>query len=646
MDKLSGHFEAGTSTAILGPSGSGKTTLLNFLSARMRESKTLSVNGKLYVNGRKIESVREFKHRFAYVMQNDILWEDLTPHEQLLSTAKLAGISEPEKKVNELIGWLGLDKCKNTKVGNELKRGLSGGEKKRTSIAMEVIAEPSLIFLDEPTTGLDSKSALDVASILRMLAHNGRTIITTIHQPSSEIMNRFDRILCLCEGRIIYDGPPQNIPGYFSNIGYAPPELTNPADHLMTIVNDDDIKIKALKEGRNITKKEVRDQFEKRLNLFVGTYQQGVKPIPKKPCSEADWNKLKEDSHQASGCGQLCVLLKRSYTFFFRNIKAFRAKIGQAIAFAVFTIILYNNLREPEEDTIGAIQDRAGMIFNITGTMGFAGIFASLYGVIPLLPTFFRDHEKRLYSPALFYIISTLYHIPTQFIICLLYQVCFFFLIDIKSTSEAFLQYYLVFVAMYLAASGFGDILSISIRDAQIVIQASPLLVVPLFMLSGFLAVVKDMVFYLFGLSYISFFKFAFQAGAYIEFDDETRQRYIDNCAVRPPGCAESSCTIKGMKIPNCDPRETLNFIEEGYLLNLLILVGLAVLFRIISLIIFVVFTKESPLPYEDLPPKDSFDEPGLPHQKKSKLNQVNTLGDEQTYNDVKKNETNVVNKE
>ena len=88
--------------------------------------------------------------------------------------------------------WLNLHKCKNTKIGSSLKKGLSGGEKKRVSIATEMLTNPSVIFLDEPTTGLDSKSALDVAGIIRMLARNKRTVVTTIHQPSSELLAKFD----------------------------------------------------------------------------------------------------------------------------------------------------------------------------------------------------------------------------------------------------------------------------------------------------------------------------------------------------------------------------------------------------------------------------------------------------------------------
>lgn len=107
---ISGSFLAGTSTAILGPSGSGKTTLLNFLAARMR-TRGMYVNGDLLINGHKLNSIKKLKHRFSYVMQDDILYGNLSVKEQLLSTAQLAGIDNPRQQVEDVINWLGLQKC-------------------------------------------------------------------------------------------------------------------------------------------------------------------------------------------------------------------------------------------------------------------------------------------------------------------------------------------------------------------------------------------------------------------------------------------------------------------------------------------------------------------------------------------------------
>lgn len=97
-------------------------------------------------------------------------------------------------------------KVANTFVGNNVIRGVSGGERKRTSIGVELLTNPSLVFLDEPTTGLDSTTALQVIQLLKKLANAGRTIVSTIHQPSSEIFDQFDKLILLVRGHTIYQG--------------------------------------------------------------------------------------------------------------------------------------------------------------------------------------------------------------------------------------------------------------------------------------------------------------------------------------------------------------------------------------------------------------------------------------------------------
>lgn len=106
--------------------------------------------------------------------------------------------------MNALLSDLGLQECSNTIVGNSLIRGISGGERKRTSIGVELLTNPSLIFMDEPTTGLDSATSYNVLQIMKSLAKNGRTVISTIHQPSSEIFEMFDKLLLLVQGELIY----------------------------------------------------------------------------------------------------------------------------------------------------------------------------------------------------------------------------------------------------------------------------------------------------------------------------------------------------------------------------------------------------------------------------------------------------------
>ena len=111
---------------------------------------------------------------------------------------------ERREKVQVLIEKLGLNDCCDTKIGSNTKKGISGGERKRTSIGVDLIISPSMIFLDEPTTGLDSTTALQVIVLLRQLANEGRTVVSTIHQPSSEVFAEFDRLMLLVEGRCIF----------------------------------------------------------------------------------------------------------------------------------------------------------------------------------------------------------------------------------------------------------------------------------------------------------------------------------------------------------------------------------------------------------------------------------------------------------
>ena len=172
----------------MGPSGCGKTTMLNLLSGRQLSEK-LTAYGNLFINGNQVNNVNKFKSLIGYVMQDDLILPTFTPREtfKFVANLRLGNKSEEEKDevVNGLLNALGLRKSADTYVGNNLIRGISGGERKRTSIGMELLVNPSLIFLDEPTTGLDSTTALNLIRLLKNLANNGRTIISTIHQPSS-----------------------------------------------------------------------------------------------------------------------------------------------------------------------------------------------------------------------------------------------------------------------------------------------------------------------------------------------------------------------------------------------------------------------------------------------------------------------------
>jgi len=169
----------------------------------------------------------------------------MTVRECITFAAKLryAGSEDERKqKIENIINQLSLQKCQNTYIGGPLLRGVSGGERKRTSIGVELITDPSVIFLDEPTTGLDSYTSQKLIKILKGLANSGRTVITTIHQPNSEIFKSFDNLMLMGKGKIVYFKKAELSLPHFNEIGFKCPELANPADYFMSLLSKESIE--------------------------------------------------------------------------------------------------------------------------------------------------------------------------------------------------------------------------------------------------------------------------------------------------------------------------------------------------------------------------------------------------------------------
>ena len=180
-----------------------------------------------------------FKRFVAYVQQDDVLIQTMTVRECLMFAAqlKLPPTVDHKSKVDKLIESLKLERAADMMIGGSLIGGIIGGERKCTSIGVELITDPSLIFLDEPTTGLDSFTATTIVEVMADLAKSGRTVISTIHQPNSEIFEKFDKLMLMAQGHTIYLNKAHLAVEYFSSVGYSCPQQTNPADYFMEIMS-------------------------------------------------------------------------------------------------------------------------------------------------------------------------------------------------------------------------------------------------------------------------------------------------------------------------------------------------------------------------------------------------------------------------
>jgi len=210
------RLESGNLVGIMGSSGVGKTTLLNILHGKIKPEK-----GHIYINGYDIYKDSEhLKGLIGYVPQDDLLIEELTVYQNLYFNARLCFGDYTEERLHEIVVKiltdLDLIKIKDLQVGDLLNKKVSGGQRKRLNIALELMREPAVLFVDEPTSGLSSQDSHNVMMLLRKQALSGKLVIVNIHQPSSDILKMFDRLWILDRGGyMIYDGDPVEALVYF-----------------------------------------------------------------------------------------------------------------------------------------------------------------------------------------------------------------------------------------------------------------------------------------------------------------------------------------------------------------------------------------------------------------------------------------------
>ena len=457
---ISGCVKSGECLAIIGSSGAGKTTLLNYLS-RKTESQTLDVSGDVKLNGQQIDN-EKFSLIASYVMQDDILEATMTPLEILLFTAKLKlalPLKEVETRVREMIIDLNLTRCKDTRIGDALIRGVSGGERKRTSIAVELISDPKIIFLDEPTTGLDSFNAYEVIDLLNSLARKGKMVIFTIHQPSSEIFHLLSKLCILALGKTVYFGPHDKSLNFFEELKIPVPMNYNPFEHFMEVTNvsivSNDIVINEFRNVLDIgspklEKGEVEintnDHLIKYDKLMTHFSQQFTQNCKKYDYSDEETisnfsedNKTLFESRNVSTnfFYQFSMLFGRNIVISQRNKKIFFLRLVQSMFPAFFVSILFARLSK----NFSGIQDRLGVILmSLTNSILNSSISTVLVCNILLKlvsdeqKVFMRERSNKLYSVAAYFFAKIFSELPIYFITAVLFGLLVFNSVDFNYT--------------------------------------------------------------------------------------------------------------------------------------------------------------------------------------------------------------------
>ncbi|KAH8485568.1 hypothetical protein H0E87_027124 [Populus deltoides] len=375
LSDLSGYAEPGHIMAIMGSSGSGKSTLLDSLAGRL--SSNVKMSGKVFINAKRSSvDCRDI----SYVTQEDFFLGTLTVRETITYSAHLRlprkmTKEEIDSVVDNTIMEMGLQDCADSKIGNWHLRGISTGEKKRLSISVEILTRPHIMLLDEPTTGLDSASAFFVIRALSSIAYDGKIVICSLHQPSSDVFNLLDDLLLLSGGETVYFGEAKMAVKFFAEAGFPCPTKRNPSDHFLRCINVDfDIIAEALLRYQNICAIPESSSYP----VKIKTAEIRETLIEKYKCSDFSINtrrRIQETSEEpaiepnkrinASSWKQLSTMTRRSFVNMHRDIGYYWLRMVLYVLISISIGVLFFNSGKDRE----TILERAKCVCFVYGFM-------------------------------------------------------------------------------------------------------------------------------------------------------------------------------------------------------------------------------------------------------------------------------------
>ena len=540
LHNLSGAITGGL-WAVMGPSGSGKSTLLNTLACRLDVNTV--VQGEMRLNGAQYNNA-ELKRLSGYVMQDDMLNGYLSVEETLMYTAELRlprefTYKQRRERVEEVITDLGLTHVRKAIIGLRTKQGISGSERKRLCVGMQLLNRPQLLFLDEPTTGLDSVTALDLLHTLHALAH-GRsqdkavTVVCSIHQPQSKIFNLFDSLILLKNGYTIYQGPRKQAMEVFHSAGFPCPLYTNPADHLLDVITPPRAGESHLSEEQQaaIDAALVNAQTPIQIDLKMGENKR-IRQMANLP-SNPLWIK------------QIEILFRRNMREQFRKLDVLAISLLQSIIMAVLIGTVFLQIGQSQSSIIR----REPVAF-------FCSINQGVFGALMVINSFpveraltLRERASGTYFASAYFtakiIADTLVQIPVPIIFsCIVY-----FLVGLQPVASKFFIFTIIMLLCSIASTSLALMISAICKTTDMSVTVLPMVLEVARLFGGFFLAPAFLPKYFAWLDGISYIKYSFVGVALTELQGlrltcEDVKMIAYNATMSIPG----NCTRTGEEI-------------------------------------------------------------------------------------------------
>ncbi|OXA56819.1 protein white isoform X2 [Folsomia candida] len=566
LRNVTGIVRPGELLAIMGASGAGKTTLLNQLT--FRNTGKLKMSGEIKINGVAV-SPDIITSVSAYVQQEDLFISTLTVREHLVFTAlvrmdKHLTYKQRMQRVDSVIQELGLTKCAETIIGMPGRvKGISGGEMKRLAFASEVLTDCQLWFCDEVTSGLDSYMASNVIELLKEMASKGKTIICTIHQPSSEVYAMFDRVLLMAEGRSAFLGDAKEAVEFFKLQGYPCPPNYNPADFfIQTLAIQSGIEEECLKNVRQIC-----NSFDS--SDTARAIKTSVEEIPPQNVEffEMQAAMKSRSPYKASWVAQFRAVLWRSWMSMIKEPMVIRVRLIQTLVIALILGAIYFG---QELDQKG-VMNLNGALFLFLTNMTFQNVFAVINVFCVELPIFLREHFNGMYRTDVYFLSKTLAEVPLYILFPFGFISITYYMVGFNPDFDRFLIACLVVVLVANVACSFGYMISCISGSVTMALSLAPPLIIPFMLFGGFFLNKGSIPVYFVWLRYLSWFNYGNEALAINQW------RGVDDikCDVSNLTCPRNGDVIL----------ETLNFEKDNLTIDIVSLVALLIGYRVIAFI-------------------------------------------------------------
>ncbi|XP_049867817.1 ATP-binding cassette sub-family G member 1 [Pectinophora gossypiella] len=493
---VSGRLRPRQLIAIMGPSGAGKSTLLDVLSGY----RTTGVGGAVFINGRG-RNMKRFKRMSCYIQQDDRLQGLLTVGENMMVAADLklpTKLDRYEKGevIEDILTNLGLYEHMNTRASQ-----LSGGQRKRLSIALELINNPLIMFLDEPTTGLDSSSCSQVVQLCRSLAHQGRTIVCTVHQPSASLFALFDHVYVLAAGRCLYQGTTRNLVPYLDQAGIPCPIYHNPADYIIELASgeygEDKLTLLTTKaeNGRALEWFEHPDSIPSMEGLR--------KQYPLSLLKEEDSHNGDEETSQSN---QRSVLIKRGFMKAKRDSTMTHLRLMVNVVVGIMLGALFINAGNEGSRVL----ENYNLLFAILMHHMMSPMMLTILTFPSEMSVLSKEHFNRWYSLGSYYISITIVDLPVSIVSCFIFSVIVYTMSSQPLDIVRFLMFFAISLYTVLVAQSVGLMIG-AVFNVVNGTFLGPTLSVPMMMFAGFGVTLRDLPSYLYWGSYVSYLRYGLE---------------------------------------------------------------------------------------------------------------------------------------